>query len=370
MKITGIVLLVFAALNFLVGIMASSNGASGAAGQKFSAALLLAAIGGLLFYFGKQKERKKMEEEFLAKQKKEEEEKRKAALVEQQKREAERQQKLKEQREKNATEKKRMEHEANSKKYKILYFYLDCSHCHEQDKELKKCSLALPVEVVDIEEEEDTAGKYKVRSLPKLILVDYNGKEIKRWLGVTESSEINEFLYSNGYAEKKETEHYGKQELDESLLDEDDDCEDYPKPMFTLGLDDMKRLMSEEFMNKGISIAAEGGTKDQTQVKFEILLGKREKTEAMLAIEKPIREFFHKLYDDAGREAYESSDKPLLRKLAVATYMMEAYKSVNEEGGQHYAGKNKMIEIANKYGVSVNIIESEEKEKATKKYSK
>ena len=56
MKKIGIVLLVFAALNLLVAIIASANGETYAAGSKFSSALLLGAIGGLLYYFGGKKE--------------------------------------------------------------------------------------------------------------------------------------------------------------------------------------------------------------------------------------------------------------------------------------------------------------------------
>ena len=53
MKITVIVLLVFAILNFLVAIIAATNGAGDAAGQKNSVAILLGVIEGLLFYFWK-----------------------------------------------------------------------------------------------------------------------------------------------------------------------------------------------------------------------------------------------------------------------------------------------------------------------------
>lgn len=56
MKKIGIILLVFAALNLLVAIIASANGETYAAGSKFSGALLLGAIGGLLYYFGGKKE--------------------------------------------------------------------------------------------------------------------------------------------------------------------------------------------------------------------------------------------------------------------------------------------------------------------------
>ena len=88
----------------------------------------------------------------------------------------------------------------NSKKYQILDFYLDCSHWNKQNEILEKTPLALPIKRIDIDNQEDIVQKYKVNSLPKLILVDLNGKEIKRWKGITESSEINEYLYNNGYA--------------------------------------------------------------------------------------------------------------------------------------------------------------------------
>ena len=49
---------------------------------------------------------------------------------------------------------------------------------------------------------------------------------------------------------------------------------------------------------------------------------------------------------------------------------MNVYKEVNDENGVLYAEKNKMMEIANKFGVSINIIEVEEKHNAEEKYSK
>lgn len=56
MKKIGIILLVFAALNLLVAIIASFSGATHAAGSKFSTSLFLGAIGGLLYYFSSNKE--------------------------------------------------------------------------------------------------------------------------------------------------------------------------------------------------------------------------------------------------------------------------------------------------------------------------
>mgnify|MGYP004444256079 CR=1 FL=1 len=100
------------------------------------------------------------------------------------------------------TERKAKIEAENSKKYQILDFYLDCSHWREQHEMIKKTPLALPIKRIDIENDDETRVRYNVNCLPKLILVDFNGKELMRWKGTTEPSEINAYLYSNGYAPK------------------------------------------------------------------------------------------------------------------------------------------------------------------------
>ena len=62
MKITGIILLIFAALNFIVGIIGVFNGI-GEAARKFDATILLGVIGGVLYYFGNKKSKKKENQE-------------------------------------------------------------------------------------------------------------------------------------------------------------------------------------------------------------------------------------------------------------------------------------------------------------------
>lgn len=59
MKVIGIILLVFAALNLIVTLIAAANGAADAAGQKVSNTLLLGAVGGGLYYYGCKKSLKK-----------------------------------------------------------------------------------------------------------------------------------------------------------------------------------------------------------------------------------------------------------------------------------------------------------------------
>ena len=91
----------------------------------------------------------------------------------------------------------------NGKVYYILDFYLNCSHWREQNAILEKTPLALPVKRVDVDAEDDVVRKYKVSCLPKLILVDIDGNEIHRWKGTTQSEEINNYLYENGYATRQ-----------------------------------------------------------------------------------------------------------------------------------------------------------------------
>ena len=81
------------------------------------------------------------------------------------------------------------------KGYHILNFYLDCSYCHRQENEIKKCPIIIPVQIVSVDEDDDIVSKYEVNNLPTLILVDGNGKEIHRWVGVTPTSEINDYTY-------------------------------------------------------------------------------------------------------------------------------------------------------------------------------
>lgn len=147
--------------------------------------------------------------DFLFKKKREQERLKAEIEAERERKRLAEEQRIAEERERRLAENKRKEaerlakqKEANSKKFQILDFFLDCSHWREQDIILQKTPLALPIKRINVETDDDIVEKYKVNRLPKLILVDLNGKEIKRWVGVTQSEEINNFLYNNGYAER------------------------------------------------------------------------------------------------------------------------------------------------------------------------
>ena len=64
MKVSGIILLVFAVLNLLVAIMAASSGApADAVSSKFSGFFMLSVIGGLLYFFGSKKHKRNQGEQ-------------------------------------------------------------------------------------------------------------------------------------------------------------------------------------------------------------------------------------------------------------------------------------------------------------------
>lgn len=80
--------------------------------------------------------------------------------------------------------------------YKIMRFTASwCGPCKILAKNLNQTELELPIEVVDIEEEQQITQQYRVRAVPTMIIVDENGDvcgtplvglktnlEIKKWI--------------------------------------------------------------------------------------------------------------------------------------------------------------------------------------------
>lgn len=54
--------------------------------------------------------------------------------------------------------------------------------------------ITIPVEPINIEEDIDTALQYGVRAVPTLVLVDEDGNEIKKSVGLLSQSQILDFL--------------------------------------------------------------------------------------------------------------------------------------------------------------------------------
>jgi thioredoxin 1 len=78
---------------------------------------------------------------------------------------------------------------------KVLKFYADwCSPCKSLTKILEGVESPLPIEEVNIDEQQEIAVKYGIRGVPTMIIVDDNGNEINRKVGMMTESQITSFL--------------------------------------------------------------------------------------------------------------------------------------------------------------------------------
>jgi len=73
-----------------------------------------------------------------------------------------------------------------------------CHQCKSQDKELEKLQKVAIIHIdVDGDTSESVVGKYKVQSLPTMVLVDKDQNELKKFIGRTSAADlqaaINEF---------------------------------------------------------------------------------------------------------------------------------------------------------------------------------
>lgn len=80
---------------------------------------------------------------------------------------------------------------------KLLKFWATyCGPCKQQTKHFEENPLDINIISIDIDnDEEELTNKYKVKSIPTLILLDnLTEKEINRWIGFTTTDTINEFI--------------------------------------------------------------------------------------------------------------------------------------------------------------------------------
>ncbi len=80
----------------------------------------------------------------------------------------------------------------------LLYFSAKwCQPCKVMSKSVEEIRDAHPeflVSKIDIEEQADFAGAYKIRSLPTVLLIDSEGTEIVRVVGARSSKDLEDSL--------------------------------------------------------------------------------------------------------------------------------------------------------------------------------
>jgi len=80
---------------------------------------------------------------------------------------------------------------------KALKFYATwCQPCKMLSKIIEEAGskITMPIEDIDIEQNMELAQKYGIRGVPALVIVDEDGKELKRQSGMMQEDKLLEFL--------------------------------------------------------------------------------------------------------------------------------------------------------------------------------
>lgn len=80
---------------------------------------------------------------------------------------------------------------------KVLKFYADwCQPCKMLTRTLEDVKTDIPVEEIDIETAEgsELAQKFGLRGVPTMVMVDDNGVEVKRKVGMAMANELETFF--------------------------------------------------------------------------------------------------------------------------------------------------------------------------------
>ena len=80
---------------------------------------------------------------------------------------------------------------------RVLKFYADwCGPCKMLTRIMEYASeqITITVENIDIDKDMDTAIKYGVRGVPTMVLIDDDGKELARKVGMMQEQELITFL--------------------------------------------------------------------------------------------------------------------------------------------------------------------------------
>ena len=69
-----------------------------------------------------------------------------------------------------------------------------CKACHRLKTVLNDMENPYPLELIDIDKDPAKAGEYGIRGVPTLLLVDDEGTEQKRFVGLKSVAQIQEWL--------------------------------------------------------------------------------------------------------------------------------------------------------------------------------
>lgn len=78
---------------------------------------------------------------------------------------------------------------------KVLRFTASwCQPCKAMAAILDDIKTTTPIEIIDIDENQELAVKYNVRGVPTLIMINENGEAVNRMMGIKAKNLVEEFL--------------------------------------------------------------------------------------------------------------------------------------------------------------------------------
>ena len=80
---------------------------------------------------------------------------------------------------------------------KILRFTASwCEPCKALSKTIDRIDTEVPIQVIDIDKESELAQHFGIRSVPTLIKIDEDKKEVERLVGMQNQSQLDKFINS------------------------------------------------------------------------------------------------------------------------------------------------------------------------------
>jgi thioredoxin 1 len=69
-----------------------------------------------------------------------------------------------------------------------------CQPCKMLAKNLESVNTTVPIEVIDIDEDQETAIHYGIRGVPTLVMIDENNNVVKRLVGMQPLKALEDWI--------------------------------------------------------------------------------------------------------------------------------------------------------------------------------
>ena len=80
---------------------------------------------------------------------------------------------------------------------KILRFTASwCEPCKALSKTIDRIDTEVPIQVIDIDDQPELAQHFNIRSVPTLVKIDQDKKEVERLVGMQFQSDLDKFINS------------------------------------------------------------------------------------------------------------------------------------------------------------------------------